>query len=322
MPSNDDDFNEATQAMILDNPDDVASGIIKVQFKSNMEFFNIFNNLFVKHDDEGNIRYIFHTKTSDTKKIFTVSNTLFELLGEGIYNDEFASFIDEENVKNIVNGDIFIKKSRVFHYWHTNSVYKFDLGYKKLEDEELRLTITREKPISIDRKRRNKGTILDLIPIDFKKLLLKEPNSKNIKKEHNTVTFIDYHYILEIPVIDIFDKITLKIFSEKRKIKSDITVNVFLSSTNKSSTIHIDKVIRKIVKIYGKDEFDEGDLKSYEIDTINSGFWTGRTWTFNINHELQSIADEGGKYCVMIRIDDESTGLELSILNIGYLIEV
>jgi hypothetical protein len=65
------DVLEATHEQILSNPSDVADGVIKVEMKFGMLFFNLFDSLIVKYRDDNSIQLMFYTETHQVAPVPT-----------------------------------------------------------------------------------------------------------------------------------------------------------------------------------------------------------------------------------------------------------
>ncbi len=68
-------FRNQPYDQILENPSDIASGVIAVKTKFNIKAFGIFDGMLIKEHDNGDIKYIFYTKTRDYNKIIEIANT-------------------------------------------------------------------------------------------------------------------------------------------------------------------------------------------------------------------------------------------------------
>jgi hypothetical protein len=81
------DFKEATFEQLMSNEDDVLAGINRVQTNLNITYFDLFGSCLIKHNDAGDIEYIFYTTTDNAHKVIEIANLLFEELGDGIFDN-------------------------------------------------------------------------------------------------------------------------------------------------------------------------------------------------------------------------------------------
>src|SRR5215212_3370911 len=78
-------FENASFEELLSNISDILSGVNKVQKNFSQLYFNIFNGCLIKHHDNGDIKFVFYTTTSDYNTILKISSILFKEFGQGVY---------------------------------------------------------------------------------------------------------------------------------------------------------------------------------------------------------------------------------------------
>jgi hypothetical protein len=90
---------------LLENPNDIAQGVNKVETKFDSLFFNLFDNLVIKHLIDGGILLMFYTEVKNPNKVFTFYESLRRSLGGSFtYDTKFATFDRAETVRELAKG--------------------------------------------------------------------------------------------------------------------------------------------------------------------------------------------------------------------------
>lgn len=209
-------FREATFEEIMSNEDDVLAHINRVQFNFNERFFDLFDGCLIKHNDAGDIEYIFVTTTRDAVSIIEMSEVMFEELGEGIFdNREFSSFREQDKIRNLAKGSYSDQSDAPMHIWSHENV-SFCLYYRIIPLQQFTFSILVKAPEVEDNSVRKKGTILNYLKFDPQALLQEEPVHRQEEYSGGTIRFVDYTYALEPKEWGLFNTIDLRIFSDKQ----------------------------------------------------------------------------------------------------------
>lgn len=314
-------FEEASFNELLSNEDDVLSGVNRVQKNFKDIYFNTFNGSLIKHHDNGNIKFIFFTKTNNYKKIISISDSLFTQFGDGIFDDRKSiPFTNHDKIKLLSNGIYQSETDDIVHLWQYHNL-SILLQYRTSPLQQFSLFITihqeREKDTSI---RRN-GTILDLLSFDINTLFDTDEIHKTIDQEGDKIRFIDYTFSLPKKQLNFFDVITIRIFRE------DVQTHVLLFSTDKNDSDKMINIVESLVKIYGIDNSKTSELEFHERQMIEENtFWSGRSWTFNEKHSLwdneKSDEMKNISYEVWVAIMEDEKGFKIDILNYNKLVSL
>ena len=307
---------------ILDNPSDVAIGVTKVKTKNGLSLFNIFDSALIKFVDNGEIIYILYTITTDHKSIETLAATLFEKLGNGCYDsDRDYTLKDVHRIKELATNSQEQDKS-ILNVWLTDK-YSVVLQYLTNPRHQLALRITKTVPKQIDRTSR-KGTIHGLLQIDINKILLQDEISIETNYlEDGSVNCIDYKYHLKEKVMNAFDTITIRLFSNEKLFTLKTQTHLTFTTSNETSLKTKLQVVESIQKIYGSDWNGYSDLDIGEVDTLEKNeYWSGRSWHLNEIHGLYCPGDTTAEvYWVELTNSTDQTGLTLHVGCYNKLVE-
>lgn len=157
----------------------------------------------------------------------------------------------------------------------------------------------------INKKEKN---ILDCFTYDLTTFFFDD--YEEIASEETPATvMIVYQKILPWPEMKIFDAVQFRIFFDKENLTGSNPVNVKFISQEKTSDIkYLKKILEKVQKIYGTDDFGKGDWdKQDEEQYLKKDF--RRVWTI-----------EKGESFVSVEVNDEY-GISLNILFYNNLIK-
>jgi len=320
-----DDFDEVPFTRILDNPGDIAAGVIRMRKLTGISAFDMFDAVTVKDYDSGDIKYMFSTITSEGHKIGDFAEVLFNELGPGIYDSaRHSSFHDEEKIRTLARGQYFNSQDELVHIW-IHAQWVILLQYRIDPLCEFSLFITHKKHREIDRSIRRNGTILDVLNLDIREVLQQREDSRLIDAREHDVRFVDYRYEHLGKMLGVFTGLTVRLFQKNKEFREDVHTNVtFTTRTGVSTRSKID-VMDKLVRIYGADDLGLKEIELHEIDLLDSGeYWTGRTWNFNETHGLWNIENDHERfaYSVALGYDSFEAGFTLSIIGYNNLISL
>lgn len=318
-------FTDAPFEELLSNHDDVLSKVNRVQKNFTSFVFGIFDSILIKHDDDGNTKYVFYTIPKNTAKIFEVSETIFKEFGNGFYkSDEFYYFKNKDRVENLSNDNDRNDYRDIVTIWHYKDL-SILLQFKKVPEKQFSLMITKNSPKAIDPSIRRKGTILDILNFNPKYSISNE--AVNIRKEMklDKVLYTEVTCKLSEKVMGIFNTATCLLFGDQDFFDKKTASNIFFKSEKKLTSIEKIIAIEQLIKIYSVDLSGAGELELYEIEKLEENvFWTGRRWTFNEDHSLRVTANQHQKiaYEVSINNIDVEEGLQLDIMNYSELVSL
>ena len=283
---------EAPYSMILDNPDDIASGVNRVKIKLDLSFFKMFESLLVKYYDDGRMTYLLYTTTINHKSVNEFANTLFEKLGLGVYDsDHNFTFRESHRAKDLATNNQQEKRS-IMNCWLIDK-YSICLSYSVNPLHQFLLTVTKTVERPIDRTTR-RGTILDLVSLDLNKILDGKEIGKEIQPQENgDINCIDYKFKLDKTVLGVFDIIVIRLFSTERLYQRLTQTHVSLTSSVQRELPKLVKVCQDVMKIYGSDWNGNHDLDISDVEMIESSqYWTGRRWQLNEVNGLRTPNDD------------------------------
>jgi len=311
------DVLEATHEQILSNPSDVADGVIKVEMKFGMSFFNMFDSLIVKYRDDNSIQLMFYTEMHQVAPIQSLYNQLKTNLGRGFVMDhKFSSFNDEGKIQSLAKGMYKSENDELIHVWNIGR-FNFTLNYRVEPLRQLLFIVKMSPEKEIDLTPRNNGTILNILKHEIDTILDQQEIKAEPRLENNEVKFIDYTFQLDPPELDIFEEVRIRVFDKSRAINESIQTHITYYSKFEVDTSRTIVLCDKIASIYGKDNYGDSELQPHELDFLDdSDFWTGRSWLFNYAHGIQDLKDntQSTLYGVTITADPNSDGLSLHIL--------
>jgi hypothetical protein len=319
----DDDFDEIPFTAILDNPGDIASGVIRMRKLSGISAFDMFDSVTVKDYDSGDIKYMFSTITSESHKIGDLADVLFHELGPGLYDStRHSSFHDDDKLRALARGQYLNSQDELVHLW-IHGQWVILLQYRIEPLCEFSLFVTRKKPQEIDRSIRRNGTILDILSLDIREVLQLREDSRLIDAREHDVRFVDYRYNNIGKVLGVFTGLTIRLFQKNKEFREDVHTNVTFTARAGVSTRSKIEVMDKLVRIYGPDDLGLKDIALHEVDLLEAGdYWTGRTWNFNEAHGLWNIENDHERfaYSVALGYDSLDAGFNLSIIGYNNLI--
>lgn len=317
-------FTDVTNK-INDNPADRENGVIAAYIKRNLNLFDIFDYSIHKIYKNGNKQYFFYTETKDIQKITNVSEILYKNLGCGIYDNRVRySFKDIEHIKDIANGFSTSEKEDCQTLWLVNKRFTVFLEYHTKPLQQFVLSID-EKRITKKSNISRNDSLFNYINFDLNSIV---KNSVEHYREiqNNEIKYIDYLGILPNPFLDVFTRINIRIFGDKKEFNEEIQTNLFFYTQN--NILRLDDIkttTQKIISIYGRDNTNSEELKDYEIQNINEfGSWLGRSYDFNTQHRLIDFDKKEEIFLYSVLLDyDESTedGLCLSVIAFNNLVK-
>jgi hypothetical protein len=316
------DFSEASFELLMENTDDVLSGVNKVLICNTNVNFCSFENCLIKFHDNDDEKLVLYSTTNDTSLINEIAGILISELGIGIYDDkEYASFKDFEQITDISEYNINQDIKDVVQFWRFLNL-SFVLQYKVSPLQQFSLMITKSVKKEIDISIRRKGTVLDFMTIDLIEIFNQEELIKNEEIENGEIKFIDYIFLLDKLQFDIFNIAKIRIFNNKRQFNKNVYTNFFLTSTDEITSEKKIKISELLIKLYGQDVIGSEDIALYEREQIeNNEFWIGRTWRFTESHSLLTSGNSNIRQSYEIRVaNDETDGFELSILGFNELV--
>lgn len=313
-------FETMPYQSILDNPSDVAAGVNKVKLKTKISAFEVFDSVLIKYYDNGEVKYLFYTTSKDHLRINELSKTLFEKLGPGVYDsDHDLTFKNSSNIIALAGG----KSERdVRNVWLTEK-YSVVIQYRTQPLHQFALILTQQVERLVDTSSR-RGTVYDLLPLDLNKIFLQ----KEISVEANflddgSVNCIDYRFKLDYKILNAFDTITIRLFSNEREFTIRTQTHLKLTCSKDIPLRTKLEAIQTIQAIYGSDWTGCGDLDIGEVDIIeNNDYWTGRRWHLNEVHGLHLPGDNSSDiYWVEVTNSTVEDGLMLYVGCYNKLIE-
>lgn len=309
---------------ILENSHDIAQGVNRVETKFDSLFFNLFDNLVIKHFIDGGILLMFYTEVKNSNKVFTFYESIKRSLGGGFtYGKKFASFDITHKVVELAKGKHQNDSDEILQTWNTEK-FSYTLNFRLLPLRRLLFNVNFKPRKEFDRSVRNRGTIKSLLKHQINEVLMQQPLKIEPRYEQEQIIFTNYLFGLDPPEFGIFDQIEIKLNGESKQISEKIDSNVTYYSRYEISTENVIKLVDLIVKIYGKDDYADAELLPYEVDLIeNSEFWTGRSWLINQHHALQNLDNplEYTIYQLSIRADPNDKGVNLNITGFNTLVE-
>jgi hypothetical protein len=142
-------------------------------------------------------------------------------------------------------------------------------------------------------------TILDLIKIDFNRFSENEFEVAYRGENTEGRDYIDYEKTIDPKVFDIFDKIQIKIFSDKFEISKNNFISVMLfASKGKAATVEIRNVIELLHKAFGIDSDGNSAWTNGDLLNLKIGIFS-RIWDLSPNGK--SIGDiTEDSYSIMV----------------------
>lgn len=306
------DLNKLSKLNIPIHEEDKNAGVIEIYYKDKLNYFDIFNELEIQINKNGEREYNLFASTRDAARVYAISLEFYNKLGGGLYDDErFSNFREFQKIKNIARGRARTEREQCFTMWIFDNV-SFTLKYLIKPKKQFVFTIN----IKPNRKVIER-TIKGILKTEYYSLL-----SSAIKIEPTDEykgKFIDYHISLSNKELDMFDTVVVRMFGTTETSKSSSNVFLTSSKTFDISISRISSLVAEITSIYGVDSSGNGYLTGYEEQDIkNDRYWTGRKWDLNIQHQIYDMDSAGEEmlYGIHLEYDDEIGGLELKIF--GY----
>ena len=314
-------FDNASYEQILENPADIASGVTEVKTKFNVNVFQTFENILIKHHDNGDIKYIFYKTTRDYKEINDIAKTIYNILGEGYYKNEHNSFKEKDRLINSINS---LEEKDFVNVWLLENITIL-LQYKPGFQNEFSFFVTKSLPMKIDYSSRTNGTILDLLQSDLSAIFSEQEDFKEEDyNEDEIINFTKYNYSLEKKAFGIFDTLEIQQYGGKKDFSFQKGTNLTFTSTEDISLNEMVDFAEKLIKLYGPDNSSSDELQIHELELLeNRTYWTGRNWRFNEIHGLKEIdnSNENMTYEIWLNFDEYESGYTLTIIRFDNLLE-
>ncbi|WP_299767675.1 hypothetical protein [uncultured Dokdonia sp.] len=322
---NESNFNTESYEQILENPSDIASGVIRVKTKFNIKAFGIFNNILLKEYDNGDLKHIFYVTTRDYEKINSVAETIYSTLGTGYFDAELpTSFKDKEKLSNLTKGISESIDDEIMNLWIIENITVL-LQYKSQPMFEFSLFVTKTIEKDIDRTSRQNGNITELLKTDFSILFIEQEESKTENIENDgTISYVRYYYELNPTEFNVFNQLEIQQGGNKKDHSFQNGTNLTFTSSKDISLVNMIEVTEKLIKIYGPDNGGTEELEIHELDILeNRQSWTGRSWGFNEVHGIYNVDNPNEKpsYSVWLSYDEYGFGFTLSIIGYNHLRE-
>ncbi|PRX54400.1 hypothetical protein [Flagellimonas meridianipacifica] len=318
-------FKNESYDQILNNPSDIASGVVAVKTKFNINAFGIFDSILIKEHDNGDIKYILYTKTRDYSKIIETADTIHSILGESLYNPELhSSFTEKKKVLNLTQGAYQSLNDELVDVWVLDNITIL-LQYRIDPMFEFSLFVTKHLQKEINRAPRKNWTIAKYLKNDFSYIFSNSEESKiEVLSEDETIASVKYFYLLDSKELNVFDKLEIQQGGHQKDYSFKKPTHLTFTSSTDISLVNMVEVIENLIKIYGPDNGGHEELEIHELDILEDRRnWTGRSWDFNDVHGIYDLdnPNENMIYSVWINYDDIETGLTLTILSYHNLIE-
>ena len=319
------DFKRLSYDQIIENPADMASGVVGVKAKFNIKAFGIFDSLLIKELDNRDIKYIFHTTTKDYNKINEIADTIHSILGESYCNTEIhSSFTEKDKVLNLTRGSYNSLADELVDVWLIEDITIL-LQYRIDPKFEFSLFVTKSLPKKINRETRKNWTIAKYLKNDFSTIFSEQEDYKlEVLSDDGTVASTKYYYHLDSRELNIFNRLEIQQGGSQKDFSFQKPTNLTFTSFEDISLVEMVEVIEKLIKMYGPDNNGTEELEIYELDILeNKRSWTGRSWGFNEVHGIYNVdsPNENMSYSVWISYDDMDSGFTLTILAYNNLIE-
>lgn len=317
-------FSDASFEQLMANPNDVLAGVNSVRMLFDIDVFNIFENILLKHHDNGDVKAVFYTTTKNAKAILELFGQLHKHLGTGLYKEEFSSFHQKESVELLARDPSIHGGKDVIHFWILAGDVTILLQYTHVPQQEFSLLINFLGPKQIDYTVRRNGTIANSLKLNIHELFdrdfLNEEKQKD-KSPHNTY---EYDYRLMQPEFDYFTRVLLTVGAEKPQEGHLWRFNLVLYKNGEPNTRVIRAIAERLIQLYGMDSNGCGELAPHEWDMIdNNVIWTGRTWMFNTIHGLWKDEDgEALSYYVRMDNGGDEYGFKVAIISANEMYEL
>lgn len=318
-------FRNESYDQIIENPSDIAAGVIGVKTKFNIKAFGIFDNMLIKEHDNGDVKYIFYTTTRDFNKINEIADVIHTILGESLCNtDIHSSFTEKDKVLKLTQGSYVSPTDELVDIWLIEDITVL-LQYSIEPMFEFSLLVTRCSPKEINREPRKNWTIAKNLKNDFSTIFSKQEDSKiEVLSDDQTVGSVKYYYHLDSKELKVFDELEIQQSGTQKDYSFQKPTHLTFTSSTDISLINMAEVVEKLIKIYGPDNGGTEELEIHELDILEDRrFWTGRSWGFNDIHGIYDAdnPNDNMSYSVWINYNDLEAGFTLTILSYDSLIE-
>lgn len=318
-------FRNEPYDQILENPSDVASGVITVKTKFNIEVFGIFDGMLIKEHDNGDVKYIFYTKTQNYNKIIEIADTIHSVLGESLYNPEIhSSFTEKDKVLNLTYGTYQSLTDEMVDVWILDDITVL-LQYRIDPMFEFSLFVTKHLPREVNREPRKNWTIAKYLKNDFSSIFSTTEDSKiEVVSEDGTIASVKYSYFLDSKELNVFDRLEIQQGGNQKDFSFKEPTHLTFTSSTDISLLNMVEVVESLIKMYGPDNGGHEELEIHELDILEDRRnWTGRSWGFNEVHGIYDVdnPNESMSYSVWICYDNMDLGFTLTILSYNNLIE-
>lgn len=312
------------EKLLMDNPMDIAQGVTRVETKFGTQFFDLFENLVIKHYGNDSVQLMFYTEIKNPNKPLYFYRALMTQLGGGYhFAPKFATFEMTDKVSALAKGKFEDEHDELLHSWH-HSNFGFTLNFQLDPLRRLLFAVTYQPKKEIDHSVRNKGTLVSLLKQDLNEVLAGIPLNEAPHTKDGKVIFTDYDYKLASPEFDIFNKVEVKLTGTHRQIRPNVHTVVTYYSKYEINTARVITLVDKLVDVYGADDYGYRELVLHEIELIENGeFWTGRNWLINQHHALQNLDEETEHtiYQVTLTLQPDDKGLNLYVIGFNTLLE-
>jgi len=318
-------FRTESYEQILENPSDIAAGVVGVKTKFDIKAFEIFDNMLIKEHDNGDVKYIFYTSTRNFDKINEIADTIHSILGESLYNPEIhSSFTEKDKVLNLTRGTYQSLTDELVDVWVLEDITVL-LQYRIDPMFEFSLFVTKHLPKEINREPRKNWTIAKHLKNDFSSIFSTQEDSKiEVQSEDGTIASVKYYYQLESKEFGIFDELEVQQGGNEKDFSFQKPTHLTFTSSTDITLVNMVEVVEKLIKMYGPDNGGTEELEVHELDILEDRrYWTGRSWGFNEVHGIYDVENPNDKmsYSVWVCYDDLDTGFTLTILSYDSLIE-
>jgi hypothetical protein len=190
------------------------------------------------------------------------------------------------------------------------------LNYKIAPLKQLLFSVTISEDKELDVQPRNNGTLIRVLNLSPRLLDYKNPISAHEFFENDKIKFIDYEFELAILEFGIFDRLSVRLFSDDREYDTSTYTLLTYYSSRPIILSDVLNMVDELEEIYGKDSFGQEKLESHNIDDIkNNEFWAGKSWYFNYEHAPWDSNNEAQQilYNLELLQHPEELGMKLQI---------
>lgn len=309
-------YTEFSHSSLMDNPEDIANGVIRVCGKVGLSIFGIFTTGLIKYHDDDEKEFIFFTETKNAIEVKHIFNSFSELLGEEIFDGRTYAPYSDDNIDSISKGNFKNVKNGVAITW---IVKPFTITVKYLTSPacQLALMVCFNPPRQVDYSIRRR-TVKEVLNFNVSEILdQSDIQAKSVENADGVIIdgIIDYTSTLTDPVVGVFDVNTIRLFSKQKHFTKQTETHVTLTCSKPTGLGETMKVLESLLVVCGPDNTGEMDVRPYEIAQIeNELMWTGRYWWFNEKNGIQDTSkNEPLAYMVQLDRNLVSNGLSLQV---------